>query len=677
MIKNKIVTGVVALSMMFSVVGAIAPAVHADTSTMTTTTTSMTTGSPYMFSSDLTIGSTGPDVVELQTVLVAKGYLTIPTGVSMGYFGTLTQAALASMQAAVGISPAAGYFGPITMAYFAAHPELTNGGSMMTTTPGCPTGAMYNSMTGASCTTGMTMPAGCTSAMGYSSTTGMPCTASSSMMTLPAGCSSTAGYSSTTGAMCSSNGATATNPGAEGTLTVTQGTPGSNGNIQQNVNVPVYGLQLQAQLGNVTVDRLDLDIHDQYLLNGSTVTENPGNFINNVQVWDGSTVLLNENVTQANFTTGTSSSDYYIRLSGINDVIPAGTTHDLSVVFTTSGSIDTQRVLTLHGYGSASLLAYSGAQNIDSYYDVSGISTTQTFSQPGTATVTLGADTNNPITMDNYIDPNAGAQQTTLLAFDTNTTQGSSTVNQVTVSYSSSGTAPTGLYLFQGGTQLSYEGVSANSGTTTFSNIPTSSEMSGSNVYYIKADFPSSAVNGTAASTTVSGVNYLSSNGTIQTVTGSVAGNTQYFNRATPQLAFQSASASANSLTQGASSTVTATFNFTLTPKPGDEIYPQASDFTVVARGSNGTNYAITSKGLTVSGNNVNQSSGILSANSTYNVTLSATANSTVLPASDTYTFYLTAASTTVKDYQANQVHVTQTMGLDNFHTAPVYYTRQ
>jgi hypothetical protein len=71
------------------------------------------------FTRDLTIGSTGSDVVELQTVLEDLGYLTIPAGVSKGYFGALTQSALASMQAAEGISPASGYFGPITRSAFA------------------------------------------------------------------------------------------------------------------------------------------------------------------------------------------------------------------------------------------------------------------------------------------------------------------------------------------------------------------------------------------------------------------------------------------------------------------------------------------------------------------------------------------------------------------------------
>ena len=70
----------------------------------------------YNFTRDLTIGSTGADVVALQDVLISNGYLTMPAGVSKGYFGSLTASAVAKWQAASGIAPAAGYFGPISRA---------------------------------------------------------------------------------------------------------------------------------------------------------------------------------------------------------------------------------------------------------------------------------------------------------------------------------------------------------------------------------------------------------------------------------------------------------------------------------------------------------------------------------------------------------------------------------
>lgn len=63
---------------------------------------------------DLTLGSTGADVIALQAFLEEKGYLTIPAGVSKGYFGNLTRAAVSRYQATNGIYPTYGYFGPLT-----------------------------------------------------------------------------------------------------------------------------------------------------------------------------------------------------------------------------------------------------------------------------------------------------------------------------------------------------------------------------------------------------------------------------------------------------------------------------------------------------------------------------------------------------------------------------------
>lgn len=74
-----------------------------------------TTSVAYTFTRDLTIGSTGADVTALQTWLISRGY-SIPAGAT-GYFGTQTQAAVSAYQAANGIYPTAGYFGPITRAH--------------------------------------------------------------------------------------------------------------------------------------------------------------------------------------------------------------------------------------------------------------------------------------------------------------------------------------------------------------------------------------------------------------------------------------------------------------------------------------------------------------------------------------------------------------------------------
>ena len=79
------------------------------------------------FTMDLTLGSSGAEVTALQNFLISGGY-SIPAGAT-GYFGAQTQAALAAYQAANGISPASGYFGPITRAKVNGAAGSTGGSS--------------------------------------------------------------------------------------------------------------------------------------------------------------------------------------------------------------------------------------------------------------------------------------------------------------------------------------------------------------------------------------------------------------------------------------------------------------------------------------------------------------------------------------------------------------------
>lgn len=151
-LKSKLFVGVIALAM---VLGVAAPASAATVEELTAQINALlaqiaqlqaqiggtTTGASTTFTQDLTIGSTGSEVSALQSFLVSKGHLTMPAGVAMGYFGPLTQSALAKYQAAAGISPAAGYFGPITRANINALGGGTTTGGTTTgstgiTTPG-------------------------------------------------------------------------------------------------------------------------------------------------------------------------------------------------------------------------------------------------------------------------------------------------------------------------------------------------------------------------------------------------------------------------------------------------------------------------------------------------------------------------------------------------------------
>src|SRR3989344_7056496 len=105
---------------------------------LSATTGGSSTG--YTFNTNLTVGSTGTDVKNLQKVLnmsadtqVASSGAGSP-GNESSYFGNLTKAAVMRFQTKNGISPVAGYVGALTRA------KLNSmGGSTTTTTPTTPT----------------------------------------------------------------------------------------------------------------------------------------------------------------------------------------------------------------------------------------------------------------------------------------------------------------------------------------------------------------------------------------------------------------------------------------------------------------------------------------------------------------------------------------------------------
>jgi hypothetical protein len=79
------------------------------------------------FTRSLTVGSRGTDVTCLQNALIAGGFLA--AGNNTGYFGGLTKAAVVKWQISRGVSPASGFFGPLSRAAFAAQGNNNGGGN--------------------------------------------------------------------------------------------------------------------------------------------------------------------------------------------------------------------------------------------------------------------------------------------------------------------------------------------------------------------------------------------------------------------------------------------------------------------------------------------------------------------------------------------------------------------
>jgi peptidoglycan hydrolase-like protein with peptidoglycan-binding domain len=178
------------------------------------------------FTRSLTVGSSGADVTCLQNYLTGTSHFTFAGGAT-GYFGSVTQAAVAAWQAANGVAPAVGYFGPISQAKYTAVAGTTGG----TTTGGTTTG----------------------------------------------------GTTTTGGGI--------TTPGVEGTITVSLNpSPAGVKLYEGDTNKDVFGIKLEAKTSDIKVERVKLKL-DENDTTSTSDTDFYRKIAGRVHVKDGSTVL--------------------------------------------------------------------------------------------------------------------------------------------------------------------------------------------------------------------------------------------------------------------------------------------------------------------------------------------------------------------------------------------------
>lgn len=124
--------------------------VSATTNTQTSSGGS-SSGSKKRVSSELSLGSSGENVVALQEFLSAQGVLTVPAGTALGYYGGLTRQAVQAFQLKEGViptpsTPGAGNVGPKTLARINAVIDGSVGSSastLVTTTVSTASSALF------------------------------------------------------------------------------------------------------------------------------------------------------------------------------------------------------------------------------------------------------------------------------------------------------------------------------------------------------------------------------------------------------------------------------------------------------------------------------------------------------------------------------------------------------
>jgi peptidoglycan hydrolase-like protein with peptidoglycan-binding domain len=601
----------------------IAPAAFAQTTT-TTSSTTMTSaqvaalqaeiaslqaqlsasqgGSSMMsttFTMDLTIGSTGSQVTALQTWLISKGY-SIPAGAT-GYFGTQTQAAVAAYQAANGISPAAGYFGPITR-------------------------AQVNSMAGSTTTT-----------------------------------TTTTGGTTTTTTGTTTTGST-TLTGGEGSINNFQTVGAQNVTLGTGASQQVAGFQFTAGGSDLNVSRIYYQIYNP-TLNGTTRPWNvfqTATLTNEA----GQTVATLDATNQANYSQdGTASNGnqiYRLDFENINEVVKMNATQQYFLTLSTQSAFASGNVTTgtefMVGLDAQGLRS-TDAEGIQQYSPSTPTLSTVNVNTNVSGTITLSTGSDNPQTTTLMANQNTSTQGVVLNTFSLQN-QGSTNVElytlpvQLTVGGSVGGYAANlvqDVKLYQGSTLLDTESPSATSGqpnyaTTTgnisFKNINFVVPAGTTDSFKVVADIqPIGGSNpaSTGASVTAT-VNPLSTGSDIETTGGSLivpsGASTGYpisfaVNGLTLASNPTTASATVMNVSQNATAQ-TGTFNFVFNVTAfGQSIYvpASASAFTATLYDqTSATSSAITNGAITA---NVNLQNGAYMVNSgqtaQFTITLSKT----------------------------------------------------
>ncbi|MDB5266869.1 MAG: hypothetical protein JWN89_684 [Parcubacteria group bacterium] len=461
------------------------------------------------FTRDLTVGSKGADVTALQSWLISKSY-SIPAGAT-GTFGAQTKAAVSAWQAASGISPAAGYFGPKSRAYVGA-------GAVVVVPGGTTTGGV------------------------------------------------TTGTGSTGGI---------TTPGAEGTLTVTAGTVSNSTVYSGSSMAPVLAFKAKALNSDIAIQRVKIDLGTNsaiynkvyskiYLVDESGRTVASADLNSNTVVKDSDNIYY---ITLSGFSSVVpkdTTKNFTVKVdvrtvsSGSSDL----TSH--TVRLAANG---------VRGQDGAGIDQYSPANATDVSKAVT-LAATLADSATLTLATAASTPVTQEIVAANGSALNE-ADKVSLLSFDVRATNDDVLVTDVVATIASIGSAnASSTYLYAGNTLVGSAGASVGTATFNDVNytVPRGSTVTFTLKADVRS--ASTAQTTFSASVASNGITAENSNGDNVSTTGSATSNNTYVRKVGPVFSLngtpsivKSATASQNNQS---TSTVTATFNVHITAVGGD-----------------------------------------------------------------------------------------------------------
>ena len=487
-----------------------------------------------VFTANLTVGSTGSEVVALQTTLMQKGY-SIPAiasgAAAKGYFGSQTKSAVMAYQAANAI-PNTGFVGPLTRASL-------NGS--VTTVPGvivCPVGYI------------------CTAQPG---TTVPPVT---------------------------TNPGTITTPGIEGTLSSTQSNVGVNSTVYEGDDmVAILGVKVEAKNSDIAIQRIKLDL--------GTDTKIYNKIYSKIYVADGSTVLASSDLNSS--TVVKDGSRYFITLAGFSTVVGKNSSKILTIKADVRETIDSSDIDTetyTVSIASNGIRGVDGA-GIDQYSGDTSITKTPTISSDLSDSATLSISLNSSTPKKTDVVATSGASENeldklTLLAFDVRAEKDAVTITDLNIAIAKSGaggaTASSTVYLYEGTTELDSANVTG--GVAVFNDVDFAVARDTTKTLTVKVDIrgANSTKSNFVASATSSGFTTENTKGDSVTESGSATGYQIGVTDIGAQLVLLSKSVTRSGTNNSggtlSTSTISATFDLAITAKGADLLFGQAGSTT-------------------------------------------------------------------------------------------------